>query len=435
MERERFDDLLARYEEGLASCEELAELATGLDLSAAFRRELVARNRIETGLHEWSATRAVAARPSVRAAAERHARSRRRELSHPRAPQWRMGLALAALITLALLGVRHFYSVEPAMPALSIATLESVTGTVSVMRGSLREPARNGSGLSGGEGLLTEKGARASMRFADGTTIALSGDSVSRVWLRAPANSAGTPWKQMTLDVGRLEASVAPQPLSAPMIINTAHSEIKILGTQFTLEATSSMARVEVREGRVQMKRTGDGKAVEVGGGFFAVASRDVELASRPITAVPFAGTPAVSRSLFNGRDLSGWNILRGAWKVENGVVTGNGLEGKFARIESTDSFISGDLVCKLRVTGSRVAEVQFGGYRTFFPVHWETPGWKELQVRVRGTEFLGTLDGKPLQLVQGGSGDEHTLGLLTFYATAHSTLEIKDAHWTDSKP
>jgi len=435
MERERFDDLLARYEDGLASLEELNELAAGLNSNSNFRKELVARNRIEAGLHELSATRAAASRPSVREAAVRHARSRRSDFRKRTAhsSQWRIGIALAALLMLVLAGLRYFQSVEPATAAAPVAILEGVTGAVSILRGNGSHPAREGLSVTELEGLQTENGARASLRFADGTTITLFGASESRVWLNGPAAKTAAHGKQMTLDRGSLEASVAPQPVSMPLIIRTPHTEIKILGTKFTLESLPDNARLEVREGHVQMKRIADGKSVDVNSGFYAVASREMEFAVLPI--LPPAALPAVSRPLFNGKDLSGWTILRGAWKVEDGVVIGIGVENKFARIESTEKFLSGELVCKLRVTDSRVAEIQFGGYRNFFPIHWETPGWKEIKVRVQGNELKGTMDGQPLHLVQGDAGEERTLGLLTFYATARSTLEIKDAHWTDSKP
>lgn len=366
--------------------------------------------------------------------APRKLTDRRGRLSKWRAQQspWlRVGLAVAGFVICALAGLNYFRSAKPSPTSAAIAILEGVSGEVALLRGNGRETARNGLHILERDGVQTEKGSRATVRFTDGTAITLFGETESRVSMRAPRVTEGAQGKQLTLDIGSLEAIVMRQPAALPMIISTPHSEIKILGTKFTLVTTPSLARLEVREGRVQMQRLVDGKKVEIGSGHFAVASRDADLVALPIVSVP----PAVSRSLFNGKDMSGWNIARGTWKVENGVVIGSGLQGKFARIESTNSLINGELTCKLRMTGARVAEVQFGGYRDFFSLHWENLGvWKELKVRAKGTEIRGTLDGHALQLDQGGAGDVNAVGVLSFYATANATLEIKDAQWTDAE-
>jgi len=352
----------------------------------------------------------------------------RKSVSQNFSPQkW---IAAAVVLMVATYGILIYLRNENRASA-TVAQLKNVTGDVTLLRGTDRAPARNDQTLTDGEGLLAAAGARATLQFPDGTQLTLSGAGESRVWLRAP-KSSGPHGKQLSLDTGSLDAVVTPQPPSMPLVIHTATSEVKVLGTEFTLQATQATARLEVRTGRVRMQHMADGKAVEVRGGFFAVAAPNVEMAAKPIPP-PAPKVTATPRVLFNGKDFSGWNQTHGAWRYENGVIIGKGALDKFARIESTQIYQNGELACKVRLTGVRSAEVQFGGYREFFPLFFETLGvWKELKIRTHGQSISGTLDGEPLKMAP-GAGRDSAPGVLSFYVTANATLEIKDATFTES--
>ena len=76
----------------------------------------------------------------------------------------------------------------------------------------------------------------------------------------------------VSLERGIMNATVAKQYASVPMMVSTPQAEVKIIGTVFQLVVGDKMTRLEVREGRVQLIRRGDLKSVEVGEKEFCVA-------------------------------------------------------------------------------------------------------------------------------------------------------------------
>ena len=59
---------------------------------------------------------------------------------------------------------------------------------------------------------------------------------------------------------GSFSARVLPQPAGNPMLIHTPSAVLEVLGTQFDVEAESKSTMLLVREGKVQVRRVGDGK-------------------------------------------------------------------------------------------------------------------------------------------------------------------------------
>jgi hypothetical protein len=123
----------------------------------------------------------------------------------------------------------------------------------------------------------TPAGARALLKYADGTTIDLGPGSALQ--LLAPASGA----KELSLTRGRLVAKVAAQAAGKPVVVVSPQAEVRVLGTQFSLTAESQSSRLEVREGKVRFARKSDGSSIEVSAGHFAVAARGVALLTRPI--------------------------------------------------------------------------------------------------------------------------------------------------------
>jgi hypothetical protein len=313
--------------------------------------------------------------------------------------------------------------------ATPVAELQNVKGEFILLRKNEKLAAKNGASILEGDAFQAPSRAQATLKYADGTTLTLSSDTQLNAQLSAPTPDAKG--KQITLNTGTLDATVAPQAADAPLIIFTRAAQIKVLGTQFTLHAAEKTARLEVRTGHVRMQKTETNEIVDVKGGFFAVAAPDQTLAVKPVPAQAAQPTP---RALFDAQ-LSTWHITHGKWTFANGVVTGTGEPGKFGRIESTATYLNGELVCKLRVTGVPFAEVQFGGYRELFPLNWNTPGeWKELRIRTQDKTITGTLDGRVLQLSPAG-GDERPAGVISFYVTTGATLDIQDARWLPDTP
>src|SRR6266511_4365830 len=90
--------------------------------------------------------------------------------------------------------------------------------------------------------------------------------------------------KRSNLLSGTIQASVARQRPLWPMIVTTPNAEARVLGTRFTLTATTNRTRLDVAEGRVRFTRTSDGAAVKVGVRHYAVVATSTELAALPQT-------------------------------------------------------------------------------------------------------------------------------------------------------
>jgi len=56
--------------------------------------------------------------------------------------------------------------------------------------------------------------------------------------------------------VGTLEADVARQRPFRSLIVTTPNAEVKVVGTRFKLEASTSFTRLEVAEGAVRLADT-----------------------------------------------------------------------------------------------------------------------------------------------------------------------------------
>ena len=168
-----------------------------------------------------------------------------------------------------------------AVAAPPVATVERVEGEASRAAGE---------SLAAGSALETRAGARAVVRFPDQSTLELGPETeIARL-----DDARG---KTLLLARGTLTARVARQAAGKPMVVTTPHAETQVLGTIFVLQVSKDATRVEVREGRVRVRRLPDGPSIEVGAGHFAVAARGAPLAAKPIVK---------TRSFQDGADYSG---------------------------------------------------------------------------------------------------------------------------------
>lgn len=169
--------------------------------------------------------------------------------------------------------------VEPAMTQVEVAALESVQGEVTIERGGERRPARPQDRLIS-EDVLQVAGldSRATLKYADGTTVAFEGDTLSRI-------QGATGGKRFILERGALRAQVAKQPAGLPMVVATPHGEATVVGTTLRILVGTDPkegTRLEVEEGKVRLQRKSDGRSIDVPAGFYAVASPGVTLATHP---------------------------------------------------------------------------------------------------------------------------------------------------------
>jgi ferric-dicitrate binding protein FerR (iron transport regulator) len=87
--------------------------------------------------------------------------------------------------------------------------------------------------------------------------------------------------KVLHLKQGRFSATVVPQSAAKPMLIHTPSAVLKVIGTQFDVEAVHDSTMLYVREGKVQIRRVSDGKTVDVPAGHRVVVTADSDMLLR----------------------------------------------------------------------------------------------------------------------------------------------------------
>jgi hypothetical protein len=90
--------------------------------------------------------------------------------------------------------------------------------------------------------------------------------------------------KRLELRLGQLKAGVARQPPFKPLLVRTPNAEARVLGTKFTLAATTNHTRLDVTKGRVRLTPASTGATVKVGAGEYAVVAPGNELKALPQT-------------------------------------------------------------------------------------------------------------------------------------------------------
>ncbi|MDA7614471.1 FecR family protein [Verrucomicrobiales bacterium] len=178
---------------------------------------------------------------------------------------WYRTIWAAAAIALLAAGLTFSLRVSRA----ERATISAIHGPVqwTNSEGQTLDQLQPGTSFDGGllESLLPESWIE--LAFQDGSKVTMSGHSALMV-------SAGER-KQLHLRHGILSAEVTPQSDGFPMVVNTPTAELKVLGTQFDIDARRNVTKLIVNEGRVQMKRLVDGSSAEVNEGHQVVAAVD----------------------------------------------------------------------------------------------------------------------------------------------------------------
>ena len=296
MNRIRFEELLNRYEDNLASSAELSELAVLLNESPNFRRELVERKQMEVGLHEFRAVLKAAGRPSVRKAMARSATRKKSNTS----TAWVL-TGVAAVVAL-LIGTAIWQAASSGKTIEVIARVEDASDVRAARSGQVTELVA-GAPLYADDSISAGPAGRLVILYADGTRIALA--SGGRLTLKSEQSA-----KRVMLTTGQLSAFVAKQPAGQAMVLSTPNANATILGTQFKLTAMSDRTSLEVTEGVVRFTRSSDGRSIEVAAGRKAVAEAATEFAAGPIEQPAPAMTElgaAVLTETFEDGKIEGW--------------------------------------------------------------------------------------------------------------------------------
>lgn len=267
-EKNDWEELIDRHLRGELNEAEQERLAELLDSDAAARREFVEHVQWDTEMSE-------ALRES------RHAHGDVDSLAaNKSAPEGeraktkflRLMLTVAAVVIVALsagliyqLAQTKIRSVEtdniaeqPRASEPSVAKIAGLSGALiwTGDRGQIVQDITVGTELAGGtiEGLAPDSWFE--LQFHDGSTVMISGTSL--------LTFADLGQKKLRLREGRLSANVEPQPDGKPMLIHTRSAVLKVLGTQFDVEADLASTVLTVSEGKVNFRRLSDGSEVDV---------------------------------------------------------------------------------------------------------------------------------------------------------------------------
>ena len=183
----------------------------------------------------------------------------------------------AALVALTLAAVTWFRkdeAVRPHAPAVEVATLQKIVGTVLVTRAGSPEPrviAESGLRVRAGDRLETAAASRVALALSGGTLAKLDGDSTVAL------DTSGS----VTLSRGAVFVDAGPESRDPDLRVNTPLGVVRHLGTQFEVRLQDEAVRIRVREGTIAFENA-RGRWVSHAGEAL-VAARGLEPERRPI--------------------------------------------------------------------------------------------------------------------------------------------------------
>ncbi|HZN54576.1 MAG TPA: FecR family protein [Candidatus Polarisedimenticolaceae bacterium] len=153
-------------------------------------------------------------------------------------------LSAAAVVALAVLGLRELRAPAPSVPLA--LTLEKVAGTAWIESAGSREPLDARSTLAAGCTLLTEARGGVSLRDAAGRSVRLDRETALGV-----TDAASYALKRGAIYV---DSGGAPPAAAPPIRIETPHGTLEDVGTQFQARLDGGRLLVRVREGQVRLR-------------------------------------------------------------------------------------------------------------------------------------------------------------------------------------
>ncbi len=158
-----------------------------------------------------------------------------------------------------------------------------------------------------GDAIQVSDSGSATVTFADGTTVHL--EPGTEIIFQPVANPPRPGGKQLKLVSGSLSADVAKQPPGLPLLIQTPHALVTVVGTEFDLSVATNQTALEVTRGLVKMTGSGERNPVSVAAGEFAVAAPRAALQygrlPRNPFFWPFSSTSIWNRSLGSGAQFA----------------------------------------------------------------------------------------------------------------------------------
>ncbi len=269
IDKNEFEELIERHLRGELDEPEKEQLAALLDSDPDARRQFVEQVHWDTQFAETlreSAGDEISRRALALGLAEQ-------ESSQPVPSAIRLMLVAAvALAIIVALTIGLYYqhinaerriaeikqTTEQPNSDPMIAKITGLSGSLiwTGNRGQIDRDVKVGTELSGGtiEGMAPDSWFE--LQFNDGSTVMISGTSM--------LTFADAGQKELRLKEGIFSANVVTQPEGKPMLIHTPSALLKVLGTQFDVEATLASTMLNVTEGKVRVRRLSDGREVDV---------------------------------------------------------------------------------------------------------------------------------------------------------------------------
>ena len=269
------DDLVA-WLDGECDDAQANAIEQALEQDAELRAHLAALVRQRLMLAEVCATHQAGSgvRPASRSASSRRLRAAVRLPSRHRPLLW---LAAAAGV---LLAVGLF--LVPDLPGPTddhfVQVITAGDGVMSVRDGR-SQSVHVGSLLGAGARLSIPPLTFADLRFEDGSSVTVAGDSTVVLLLHAR--------ERLRLERGAVTATVTPQPPDTVFAITTAHGVATVIGTRFTLAATASATFLMVERGRVRLSGPTGDAGVILAAGESAQVGTSGRVARTPATPTP----------------------------------------------------------------------------------------------------------------------------------------------------
>jgi len=391
---DRFDELLEAYLDGSLAEDAAADLATLVDADektrAAFLQAYAQHRALGAELGAFD-TDAFAARVTQEISSDTasfvgavvddvkrvsvrldHGRRFRRTFLYALAP----ALAVAAILVLALVPAPderapspppEVARVEPSIGPFDV-TVARLDGAAWVAAGRGRRYLSDADVLEPDVTVWTDAKTTLRLAYADGTTVEATGDT--EIELQRDEG------KRVWLQHGYARLDVTPQ--RSPLVVETPHSKIEVLGTAFGVASGETQTVLEVDEGRVKTTDPDTGESVTVaadhyvvvGGGVLLEACRRDEPMRQQIMAMVLTGVaitvPLGQLGAANAseRDL----IPSGDFQTldDNGVVPGWRLpRGVAAKL------IKGGVNSYLRVTATNPRQHTLANYHIAIEKDW----------------------------------------------------------------
>ncbi|MEL6898452.1 MAG: FecR family protein, partial [Planctomycetota bacterium] len=271
-----WDDLFDRHRSGELTESEMERLAELLDGDPRLRKDYVQRSAWETELAEVLRTGTDCESSNFDSSITPPLETRQGRSS--RLLSAMLAIATITILMLTAMLFRYQNKLNVANSQDKVATPESIaqiTGLRGALiwtgdRGEIVQDISVGTQLAGGtiEGLAPDSWFE--LQFHDGSTVMISGTSL--------LTFADLGQKKLRLREGRLSANVKPQPDGQPMLIHTRSAVLKVLGTQFDVEADLASTVLTVSEGKVNFWRLSDGSAVDVPAKYHVTTDSDDDL-------------------------------------------------------------------------------------------------------------------------------------------------------------